>query len=539
MKTKHNPSILLVARVSDVEQRKALPAQEKRLTEYAEKMKWKENVDFKYIEFDETAFKKNRKTFNELVIRPLHEATELSIVVFDKIDRFSRDSSSKEKAELTKLYESGRLEMHFPSDNLFIHKDSPAADKFRLDIGVSLAAYYSNSISNNVKRRFDELLSKGVWVHRAPLGYKNIAIPTEILTKPIKDIVIDKDRAHFVVQAFELRAQGMPYSQIAKRLIESGYTSRKTGKQKISKSDIEKMINNKFYYGIMTHDGKEYKHKYQPLIDRALYNRCQYIKEQRKGSKTKWDSLDFNFSDILKCGQCERSISSFRAKQWVYLKCANTQCSNPNTAESLVLGSIEALVKKMTIPEQLVERVIEELKKSHDDQQLFYMQSIKSIRNEFDEIDKKKDGWFEKLVDEIVEPKKYDRIIQTLTTRQEQLNERLDILTNGNRDFLVTASYLLDLINRADELFKQADEGQRSKLIGFLVSNLKLNHKKLSFTVNYPFNKVIEVNENPPGGGESSIWCGLGDSNSWPLPWQGSALTTELNPHIVCLQNYT
>ncbi len=27
------------------------------------------------------------------------------------------------------------------------------------------------------------------------------------------------------------------------------------------------------------------------------------------------------------------------------------------------------------------------------------------------------------------------------------------------------------------------------------------------------------------------IWCGLGDSNSWPLPWQGSALTTELNPH--------
>ena len=29
-------------------------------------------------------------------------------------------------------------------------------------------------------------------------------------------------------------------------------------------------------------------------------------------------------------------------------------------------------------------------------------------------------------------------------------------------------------------------------------------------------------------------WCGLGDSNSWPLPWQGSALTTELNPHNVC-----
>ena len=30
-----------------------------------------------------------------------------------------------------------------------------------------------------------------------------------------------------------------------------------------------------------------------------------------------------------------------------------------------------------------------------------------------------------------------------------------------------------------------------------------------------------------------NLWCGLGDSNSWPLPWQGSALTTELYPHVV------
>ena len=30
----------------------------------------------------------------------------------------------------------------------------------------------------------------------------------------------------------------------------------------------------------------------------------------------------------------------------------------------------------------------------------------------------------------------------------------------------------------------------------------------------------------------SNFWCGLGDSNSWPLPWQGSALTTELNPRM-------
>lgn len=223
------------------------------------------------------------------------------------------------------------------------------------------------------------------------------------------------------MQAFELRALGMPYGQIAKKLVASGFTSRKTGKQSLSKADVEKMINNKFYYGWMTHNGKDYKHRYQPLIERSLYNRCQFVKEQRKVGKTKWDSLDFNFSDILKCGKCGRSISSFRAKQWVYLKCANSQCDNPNTAESLVLGSIEAIVRKIVIPEHMIEKVIQELKKNHDDQQMFYAQSIDSVRNEFDELEKKKSHWWEKMVDEQITPKQHEQIIQTLTKRQEIL----------------------------------------------------------------------------------------------------------------------
>ncbi len=168
------PKVLLVARVSDVEQRKALPAQKKRLFEYAKRCRWIERQDFKYVEFDETAFKENRVTFKELVIQPLQNTPIDSIVVFDKIDRFSRDSTSDERAALTKLFRQGKIEMHFPSDNLFIHKDSPAPDLFRLDIGIALAGYYSSSIRDNVKRRFEQLLADGVWVHRAPVGYKNV-----------------------------------------------------------------------------------------------------------------------------------------------------------------------------------------------------------------------------------------------------------------------------------------------------------------------------------------------------------------------------
>lgn len=508
MKTNSDIKILLVARVSDVEQRKALPAQKKRLFDYAKRMLWVEGKDFKYVEFDETAFKENRVTFRGLVIDPLESATNEFTVVFDKIDRFSRDSTSEERAALTRLFRKGRIELHFPSDNLYIHKDSPAADLFRLDIGIALAGYYSSSIRDNVKRRFEQLLVDGVWVHRAPIGYKNVQIQTDVLSRPIKDIIVDEERAHYIVKAFELRAQGMPYSLIAKELVRAGYTSCKTGKAQLTKSVVEKIINNKFYYGVMTHKGTEYRHKYKPLINRALYNHCQLIKDKRRAMKTKWDSLDFTFSDIVKCGKCGRSVSPFRNRKWIYLHCANPLCDNPTTAESLILGSVEAVMSKITIPADLLEKVIDELKAKHDDQQIYYSHSISSVRSEYDDIDRKLENWFDRLVQERVTPEQYDKIVKRLTERQAELNDKLDVLTNGNQDFLITSSYLLDLASRAEELFKSADEGQRSKLLGFLLSNIQLNDKKLSFVVNYPFNLMLEEKEIAPEGAKTAIWCG-------------------------------
>src|SRR5438445_9723708 len=160
----------LVARVSDVSQRKSLPAQKKQLLEYADKQGWRQHQDYRYVEFDETAFKYNRKKFWELVIEPLQKEKELSIVVLHKIDRYSRDSSSDEKAALTKLWRQGKIEMHFPGDNLYISKSSPAADLFRLDIGIALAGYYSSAIRDNINRRFSQMISDGIWVSSAPLG---------------------------------------------------------------------------------------------------------------------------------------------------------------------------------------------------------------------------------------------------------------------------------------------------------------------------------------------------------------------------------
>ena len=81
-------------------------------------------------------------------------------------------------------------------------------------------------------------------------------------------------------------------------------------------------------------------------------------------------------------------------------------------------------------------------------------------------------------------------------------------------------------------LFRQSDEVLRNQVLKYVLSNIELKDKKLSYTLNDPFIAVVEAKKKSHAAHNSNIWCGLGDSNSWPLPWQGSALTTELNPQV-------
>ncbi|MDB5179416.1 MAG: hypothetical protein JWN12_48 [Candidatus Saccharibacteria bacterium] len=517
--------LILIARVSDVEQRKALPAQKMRLERYAEQ----KQLPSEYHEFDESAHKDVRQKFNKLV-EHIKQQKGLCYVVFDKIDRLTRDSSQEEVKELQQLVKFGKIELHFPNDSLYIDKGSSAADWFRLGIGMALAKYYSDSISDNVKRRFEQMLSDGIWVHRAPIGYKNV-LKGGTAQKPLKDIEVDEVKAHYVIKAFELRARGMSYAVIAKELGAMGFRSNIAGSKAPNKAFLERILNNEFYCGFMVHDGRRYPHKYPPLISRGLYNQVQRVRDVRKHEKTKYDSKDYTFKKIVKCGNCGRAVSPFKARNTVYLRCANAKCNNPNTAESLIIDGVTSEVGFIHIPEQWLGQVIDELRNRHDDQQQYFTQSIEQTRSEYDKIKEKMRKVYYDLLEGRITQTFHDEIATELEKKQQELNDRLKLLTSDNKTFQVTASYLLDLAQRAEELFKESDDGLRQKLLEYLLSNIELKDKKLSYILNDPFKSIVEAKKKSLTAHNSDIWCGYRDSNPGPHPWQGCALTAELHPH--------
>lgn len=498
MKTK----VILIARVSDVEQRKALPAQKQRLDNYARQL----GHPSEYFEYDESAYKEDRQKFSQLVEK-IEKIEEHTIVVFDKIDRFTRDASQREVRIMSSLVEKGKIEMHFPSDNLQITKNSPATDLFRLGIGMLLAKYYSDASRDNVKRRFEQMLNDGIWVHLAPVGYKNV-IKGGTPQKPIKDIEVDTDKAHYVVKAFEMRARGIPYAIIAKDLGKMGFRSNNAKSKYLSKAFLARILSNKFYYGVMTHSGRDYPHKYEPLISRALFNQVQGVRDERKHEKTKYASKDFTFKKIVKCGNCGSAVSPFKARNTVYLRCANSKCNNPNTAESLVIDEVTDDVSYTNIPDKWLDKVIVELRSRHDNQQTYFTQNIEQTRKEYDTIKGKMKTLYEDRLVGRITTDQYDEYVTQLEARQQDLNDRLKLLTSDNKSFQLTASYLLDLAQRAEQLFKESDEALQNKLLEYVLSNIELKDKKLSYMFNDPFRTIVEAKKKSLVGSESTIWCG-------------------------------
>ncbi len=233
----------------------------------------------------------------------------------------------------------------------------------------------------------------------------------------------------------------------------------------------------------------------------------------------------------MRCGWCGRAASPFKSRNTYYLRCANPKCSNPNTAVSLLVGDIAADIGNINVPEHLITKVVAELHNRHGDQQLFYTKNIAHTRSEYDKIATKMRNLYDDRLEGRITPQFYDEYANELEAKQQELNDRLKMLTSDNKGFLVTASYLLDLAQRAEELFKVSDEGLRQKLLEYLLSNIELNDKKLSYNINSPFKEIIEAKKKALSGLNQNIWCGYRDSNPGPLPWQGSALSTELHPH--------
>ena len=501
----------LIARVSTDEQSDALPGQVYRLEDYAKK----KGFDYELFQIKESAYRGKRTSFKKIIER-IQQADDSAIVVLDKIDRYTRDSNSDEVALLNSMCRLGLIQLHFPSDNLFINKDSSAQEKFMLNVGISNAQYYSDSSADNVNRRIQQKLRDGEVIGRVPMGYKNIR---NIDGK--SDVIVDPFSAEAVKEAFETYAKGIISLSEIKKLWAVKYGIYK------EKNTIAKLLHNPFYCGYMKHRDKSYTHKYPKLVSKTLFEQVQMRIKDPETSKKKWAGVEFNFRGLVKCYDCGSRITFERHKgKYVYGKCSSKYGIHKTAyvPEFIFEEHVGHALSDIHIPDDVMHQIHDVLANEAKDEQDRIEKTRTSLQAEILKYQNRKENMYVDKLDGFLSEKSFKEKYEEFTKKEDILKERLENLELTTKNSLSDISHLLHLANKAPILFQKANNLRKREISNLIFSNLLLQQKELRWEYNKPFDTMAYCNK-------TGNWCGLGDSNSWPLPWQGSALTTELNPH--------
>jgi site-specific DNA recombinase len=490
---------IILARVSDKKQ-DSNEAQVNRVSDYINRAGL---TIWKTYEIEESSTKGDRRKYQEAVA-DVEKAKETIAIVVDTVDRLQR--SFKESVQLDELRKAGKLEIHFYREGLVLRKDSNSSELLRWDMAVMFARSYVLQLSDNVKRKQEQMRRSGEWTGRPPRGYVSVH---DSLGKRI-DIIADPNKAHLIQKMFELYATGNYSIKAIRDLMLKEGLRGSTGKA-LAMSMVDHILHNTFYYGEMCSKGKLYPHKYVPLITKELFDRCKRVRDSWNKKPFQYAAKPYIFRGLIRCAVCGCAMSPEMAKgKYVYYSCTNAKkdlCSKKVyiPEKELLKPVYEVLGAFNRIPQETIDEIVEGLKESNESKGLYHSNALEVFQKEYLNIQSKVDRLMDLLLDSSITKDDYDRKLKELKEKQYGINIQIEDHTRADETYYVTASTVFNLAKNALSLFESSEVPEKRALLNYLLQNYTVNGKTPAFSLRSPFDTILSVSTQPIGLPEHHI----------------------------------
>lgn len=479
---------IILARVSTKEQEEghSIAAQRQRLVDYCAR----KGLDVvRVFEIVESSTRGERKEFTAMLEFAKSQKETVAIVA-DAVDRFQR--SFKESVLVDALRQQGVVALHFCREGMVIDQGASSSDILRWDFSVMGAKSYVLNLSENVKRSLDFKRRNGEWGGKAPLGYLNSRDGNGKST-----LVHDPERAFLVRMLFEEYARGTDSisGDLARKAKGWGLTNKTRKGSFLSAGQIHQILKNPFYYGEMLAKGQLLPHKYEPLISRQLFDRCQDVSlGRRRPTTTRYSEKPFVFRGLLRCAVSGRAVTSDLKKgRHIYLICRDPADPTKKlfVPEGEVLGQVQAVFRSIQVPEELLGALLEHMKAGHESENQFHVDAINGLRRQYDQTRERLAVLLDLRLDKSITQDEYDRKARELKNRQTKLALQIEQHQEGECAFQTTLESLISLASRAGEIFERSKVEQKRQLLAFVFSNLKLRGKKLEVSLRSPLDLMV------------------------------------------------
>ena len=510
----------LYARKSTEDEERQVMSIEAQLAELADFAK-RENISIaeQFIE-SKSAKKPGRSVFNSM-IEKIYASKKLIGILAWHPDRLARNSV--DGGQIIYLIDINKIaSLRFPT---FWFEPTPQG-LFMLQVAFGQSKYYSDNLSENVKRGIRQKLRRGEYPNLAPFGYVN--------NPKTRNIEPDLIEAKFVKIAFEEFATGKhSYKSLSERLEFLGVVG-KHGKP-LCKSMLHRMLTNKIYLGIISHNGESYEGGFPSIVSLATFEAVQKVLKRQSRPRKSKKRHDFPFIGLLNCGECGGAITAQYAKGnggiYRYYRCTKKmgRCSQKYLREDLVVEQLKNRLQNVAICDDWKEKMLAKVSIWENETKL----SSQSFAQKFDEQNKEVEMKLDKLVNAFLDGSiekeiylvKKDELIKTKTNLQEK---RSAFGRKGNNWVEPLRNWIKDA-NHAEKLALSKDFLEIKSFVEKIGTNRHLKNKCILLDFKPPFDLIPKFKAfceaSPAKGGASeptkpfqnvdcSLMSGRRDSNS-------------------------
>lgn len=411
-------NVAIYCRVSTEEQKKfgiSVKDQKASLTRYCKQNNYK-IYDYYIDEGVSAGTISKRKEF----VRLLKELDNIDLILFTKLDRFSR--SVKDANDLLVI-----LDEHSTSFKAIDEDDidvSTADGRFIFNLKVNLAEHERKKDSERIRRvnKYKYEVAKTVCTGNLPYGYK---------VSEDKKMVIDEEKSKHIVELFNYYLKTNNLNETT-RWFSNNYEKR-------SLRMIKYYLKDSCYIGLFkTTSGLVLDDFCEAIIDEDIFNKVQKSLERNlKMSKPditrkRHNPNPYIFSGLLRCPECDCSLVGkvntalthyYHCRKHEMKKCNNKKCISEKDIEVYLLNNIKDVLKQKKIQ-------IEEINNN-------VSKSIISVDNIKNKINKLSNLYMNDLVD-----------IDYYKSEYTDLKKQLEDAKENNSKQKEISKYDVDKINK-------------------------------------------------------------------------------------------
>ncbi|MDD5237350.1 MAG: recombinase family protein [Candidatus Omnitrophica bacterium] len=472
---------VILARVSTLKQEEEGLSLDNQLNTLRSYAKQNEFDVIKEFRFSESADSKIRKKFSEM-IEFVKNDDNIKVVIAYRVDRITRNY--RDAVLIDDLRTNFNKEIHFVYDRLVITPKTVGRDIGDWDTKVFLAKQFLNRLKEDAVVSIKHKLSNGEYPSMAPYGYTNI-----VNEDGKKWIAPDPLESKVAIKIFEWYATGAFSMDLIREKLKEEFCLD------FHKGRIDFVLKNPFYYGEMLHGGKLYPHKYKTIVSKALFDKVQEVKAGYNKKPFKFAGLPYLYRGLIKCAKCGCMITPEKKKRkYVYYHCTQYYGKHPAKwiREEDLTRQFADLIKKIYIPDDIVESIGKTLKESHQDKIDYYNSLNTELQAEYERYEKRIERMYEDYLDGSITEDLYNKKREEYRRKQEEIQTKLNSLQKADEEYYETASYILKLANKAPALFESSEPEIKRQLLKLTLQNCELNDATLCPTYRKPFSIFAE-----------------------------------------------